>query len=126
MFRHTAPFFAVAAGVMAAVSLLNAQEVRATLGGRVTDAQRAQPRKLGCHWNTQELPPCRAYGASIGHRRVQRLQPSPLRRAEYGSGQRKFRPGSTFPAKPIPVGRAGWQTLFLSVFSKHRPAASHG
>jgi hypothetical protein len=39
MFRHTASFSAVAAGLMAAVSLLNAQEVRATLGGRVTDSQ---------------------------------------------------------------------------------------
>jgi hypothetical protein len=41
MFRNTAPFFAVAAGVMAAIPFLNAQEVRATLGGRVTDAQGA-------------------------------------------------------------------------------------
>jgi hypothetical protein len=41
MVRHTAPFFAVAAGLIAAVSLLDAQEVRATLGGRVTDAQGA-------------------------------------------------------------------------------------
>src|SRR5882724_11037985 len=41
MLRHTAPFFAVAAGVMAAIPLLDAQEVRATLGGRVTDGQGA-------------------------------------------------------------------------------------
>jgi hypothetical protein len=40
MVKHTAPFLAVA-GVMAVIPFLNAQEVRATLGGRVTDSQGA-------------------------------------------------------------------------------------
>jgi hypothetical protein len=41
MLTDTAKFLAVAVGILAPIGLLHAQEVRATLGGRVTDAQGA-------------------------------------------------------------------------------------